>query len=104
MNKKILTIVLASVIPFSAYTFADTTKATSEDSAMILKQQFKRDEAKLNLTPEQKTKISEIIKDHKKDLDEDIRDELNDTQKATFDQIQTEHKSAWSKSSSSMDH
>lgn len=98
MNKKILTIVLASVIPFSTYTFADTKTATSEDSAMILKQQFKRDEAKLNLTPEQKTKISEIIKEHKKDLDEDIREELNDTQKTTFDQIQTEHKSAWSKS------
>lgn len=97
MNKKILTIVLASVIPFSAYTFADTS-VTTQDSAMVLKEQFKRDEAKLNLTPEQKTKITEIIKEHKKDLNEDIRDELDDSQKTTFDQIQAEHKAAWSKS------
>lgn len=114
MKKILLTTAFASLIAMSATSFAyDTTGATDSinnsatqmnDSATqmrgkvaskMVKGQMEADAARLNLTPEQKTKIDEIVKEHKKDLDEDIRDELDDKQKVEFDKIKAEHKAAW---------
>lgn len=114
MKKILLTTAFAALIATSATTFAyDTTGATDSinntatqmnDSATqmkgkvvgkAMKHQMEADAARLNLTPEQRTKIDGIVKESKKDLDEDIRDVLDDKQKVEFDKIQAEHKAAW---------
>jgi len=113
MNKFILATAFAAIMPLSATTFAADTTTTTGNSASgtanaashvknhaagkLVHDQMEADAARLNLTTEQRTKIAEIVKEHKKDLDEDIRDELNDTQKTEFDKIQAEHKAAWGK-------
>lgn len=76
---------------------APSAAADNRQADMAIHRMFKRDAERLNLTPEQKEKIGKIMQEHKKDLDEDIRDELDDSQKATFDKIQAEHKAAWGK-------
>lgn len=113
MKKLILTTAFASLVALSATSFAaDTTSATDaagtymNNSATqmkghvagkMMKDQMAADSARLNLTADQKTKIDKIVTESKKDLDEDIRDVLDDKQKVEFDKIQAEHKAAWSK-------
>jgi hypothetical protein len=111
MNKIILATAFATLIPLSSTVFADDSMPTktngntgavhsqmkNQATTKMLHDQMEADAARLNLTPEQKTKVAEIMKEHKKDLTKDIRDELDDTQKVEFDKIQAEHKAAWGK-------
>lgn len=115
MKKLLLTTAFTSLIALSATSFAaDTTSgATTPNTTTgagytatqmkghvagkMIRDQMEADAARLNLTADQKTKIEKLVKDSKKDLDEDIRDELDDKQKVEFDKIQAEHKAAWSK-------
>lgn len=113
MKKLLLTTALASLMAVSATSFATDTTPTSNNApgvnttaekvkshatGRMVRDQMEADAARLNLTAEQKTKIAELVKESKKDLDKDIRDELDDKQKVEFDKIQAEHKAAWSKS------
>jgi Spy/CpxP family protein refolding chaperone len=115
MKKLLLTTAFTSLIALSATSFAaDTTSgATAPNNTTgaghtatqmkghvagkMIRDQMEADAARLNLTADQKTKIEKLVKESKKDLDEDIRDELDDKQKVEFDKIQAEHKAAWSK-------
>lgn len=110
MKKLILTTALASLMAMSATTFAynttgaaDAMSNTSSDmkghvAGKMMKDKMAADAARLNLTPDQKTKIDALMKDSKTKLDTDIRALLDDKQKVEFDKIKSEHKSAWSKS------
>lgn len=116
MKKLIITTALTSLMALSATSFAaDTMNATDAANSVgtqmnnsatqmkghvagkMMKDQMAADSARLNLTADQKTKIDKIVTESKKDLDEDIRDVLDDKQKVEFDKIQAEHKAAWSK-------
>lgn len=113
MKKIIMTTALTSLIALSSNAFATDTTPTSNNApgvnttaekvkshatGRMVRDQMEADAARLNLTAEQKTKIADLVKESKKDLDKDIRDELDDKQKVEFDKIQAEHKEAWSKS------
>lgn len=113
MKKLIMTTALTSLIALSSTAFATDTAPTSNNApdvnttaeqvkshatGRMVRDQMEADAARLNLTAEQKTKIADLVKESKKDLDKDIRDELDDKQKVEFDKIQAEHKAAWSKS------
>ncbi len=96
MKKIILATALAAVLPvsFSAIA-AEPTAGQKDEVQRVIHEQFKADAARLNLTPEQKNKIAEVIKEHKKDLMDDIRDELDDSQKQEFDKLVQERKGSW---------
>lgn len=113
MKKLLLTTAITSLLALSANSFAaDTSGAMSETTdgmkhatsemkghmgAKMIKGKMEADAARLNLTPDQKTKIDGLMKDSKMKLDTDIKAILDDKQKVEFDKIQAEHKAAWSK-------
>lgn len=115
MKKLLLTTAFTSLLALSVTSFAaeTTTEPANATGAGVnspatqmkghvagkmIRDKMAADAARLNLTPEQKTKIDELVKDSKEELDKDIRDELDDKQKVEFDKIQAEHKAAWSRS------
>lgn len=112
MKKLILNTALASLMAVSATTFAATTGAVDNTNSMpmpntthmkgqvagkMMRDQMEVDAKRLNLTTEQRTKIKELMKESKMELDKKIRNELDDKQKVEFDKIQAEHKAAWEK-------
>jgi Spy/CpxP family protein refolding chaperone len=114
MKKLLLTTALTSLMALSASSFAADTSSgamsgatdsmnntTSEMKghmgAKMMKGKMEADAARLNLTPDQKTKIDGLMKESKMKLDTDIKAVLDDKQKVEFDKIQAEHKEAWSK-------
>jgi len=101
MKKLIMATAFATILPvsFGAIAGQDMNKGhmSKDEISSVLHQQFKADAQRLNLTPEQKEKMGEIVKEHKKELMEDIRDELDDSQKQEFDKMVKEKKEAWHK-------
>lgn len=113
MKKLLLTTAFASLMAVSASTFAATTGAVDNTNSMpmpnstthmkgqvagkMMRDQMEVDARRLNLTTEQRTKIKELMKESKMELDKKIRNELDDKQKVEFDKIQAEHKAAWEK-------
>lgn len=113
MKKLLLTTALTSLMALSASSFAADTSGAMSDAtdgmkhttsemkghmgAKMMKGKMEADAARLNLTPDQKTKIDGLMKDSKMKLDTDIKAVLDDKQKVEFDKIQAEHKAAWSK-------
>src|SRR5690606_24157590 len=101
MKKLIMATAFATILPvcFGAIANQDTNKVqmNKDEICSILHQRMTADAERLNLTTEQKNKMAELVKEHKKELMEDIRDELDDRQKQEFDKMVKEKKAAWSK-------
>lgn len=119
MKKLLLTTALTSLIAVSATSFAaDSNNTTDPASAAgthmnnsasqmkghvagkMVRDQMEADAKRLNLTPDQKTKIKDLMKESKMELDQKIRAQLDDKQKVEFDKIQAEHKAQWEKNKS----
>lgn len=73
---------------------AEVIQSRNAQMAKLVKDSFDSDVARLNLNTDQYMKIVEEINENKKDLAEDIRKLLDESQKRTFDQIMAEKKAA----------